>query len=387
MKRIIFYFLIFLAAVWLGVIMHNNPGFVLIAFKNWSIETSIWFAFLTLLITFMLLFLVLRFQAGVREFFRSTKHWFANHKQTHAKRKTILGLYELAEGDWRKAEKHLIKFAKNSDMPLINYLAAALLAQRQRAFERRDSYLRQAQKNIADHPTAIALTQAILQVENEQWEEACATLRQLHQQKPKNAFILFNLYKTCEQLHEWEELQKLLPKLYKEHIISNAELIQLEEKIYFELLCNNLKSGNSKTFWLEMPKHLQKNPLLLAVYAEYLIANSADAQAEALLKLALRKKPDKKLLELYSKLKSNNPLKLLARTESWLRTNPQNADLLFCLGTLCKQQMLWGKARHYFTESIKFAPSAQAYFELASIMEQQNDLPAAIEYYKAASML
>jgi HemY protein len=382
MKRIIICFFALLFSVWLGIIMYRNPGYVLVSYQNWSIETSLWFAIVTLAVLFLLFYMLLRFSSGVSSVAIRIKQWLSNRRKRKARIQTTLGLYDFVEGNWKLAEKKLVRAAKYSDMPLINYLAAAFMAQRQYALARRDNYLLLAQKTDTEHPIVIGLTQAQLQISNRQWEEALATLQRLHQLRPKNVFILQLLEQAHLELKDWTGLKTLLPILRKRHTFSIEEINQLELRVYSELLLLSKTNNTVEIKWNELPRYLQKQPALVAIYAEYLLANNKIEEAEDVLKMVLHKILDKRLLELYAVLPSNNPIKKIARAEKWLKENPENAALLLCLGRICKQQKLWGKARQYLEKSLRLGATPAVYSELGQIMEMQNDLRGALELYK-----
>lgn len=381
MKRIIICFLALLFSVWLGIIMYRHPGYVLVSYQNWSVETSLWFAVVTLAVLFLLFYMLLRFSSGVKSIAIRIKQWFSNRRKRKARIQTTLGLYDFAEGNWKLAEKKLVRAAKYSDMPLINYLAAAFMAQRQYALARRDNYLLLAQKSDVDHPIVVGLTQARLQIFNRQWEEALATLQHLHQLRPKNAFILQLLEQAHFELKDWIGLKILLPVLRKRRAFSIEEINQLELKVYNELLLLSKTNDTIEIKWNELPRYLQKQPVLVAIYVEYLLANNKTEEAEDVLKVVLHKTLDERLLELYAVLPSNNPIKKIARAEKWLKKNPENAVLLLCLGRICKQQKLWGKARQYLEKSLRLGATPAVYSELGQIMETQNDLRGALDLY------
>ena len=381
MKRTIFYFLVLLLAVWLGVIMQHNPGYILVAYNSISIETSLWFAVVSLVFLFILFYLVLRFSSGVGAITSYIRQWISSRRSRRAHSQTVLGLYELVEGNWERAEKKLFRFAKYSDMPLINYLAAAFMAQNQRELKRRDNYLRLAQKVAKDRPIAAGLTQASLQMANKYWEDACATLQNLQQLQPRNSFILQLLQEVYVELKDWARLEKILPLLRKRRILSSEEINQLEQKVYKELLVIGAGNNSISSIWKQLPRYLQKNSVLVAVYVEYLLANNQIEDAETILKMTLRKVLDAYLLDLYAGLSSTQPIKHLMRAEEWLQHNPENADLLLCLGRMCRKQKLWGKARHYLEKSARLNPTMAAFAELAQIAIEQNDLRGALELY------
>ena len=381
MKRVVFYFLVLLFAVWLGVVMHRNPGYVLIAYHNTSIETSLWFAVVVLIFLFLFFHTLLRFSAGVCAVTSYIRQWIINRRKRRAHTQTVLGLYDFVEGNWVSSEKKLARSAKHSDMPLVNYLAAAFTAQRQHAFKRSDSYLRLAQKTAKDRPVAVGLAQARAQIDNQHWEEAGVILQQLYKIQPKNVFVLQLLVQVYSELKDWRSLEQLLPVLCKRRVFSFNEIDQLERKIYSELLLIGSKNHSIANTWDSMSGHLQKKPELVAIYADYLLVNNKADDAEAVLKIALRKILDDRLLELYARLQSSQPIKQLMRAEDWLKDNPENASLLLCLGRICRQQKLWGKTRHYLERSARLTPALAVYVELAKIMEEQNDLRGALDFY------
>jgi HemY protein len=381
MKRTLFYFLILLAAVWLGVIIHNNPGYVLLSFNNWTIETSLWFAIIALVIIFVVLLFLLRLGKTANGIVLGLRKYFTNRRQRKARARTTTGLYDLVEGKWKSAERNLIKAALYSDMPMINYLAAALMAQKQNAYDRAENYLRHAQNAPSSRYFAVGLTQARLQIINKKWEEALATLQALHQKNPKNKLILELLQKVCIEVGEWHMLRDLVPALRKHHVLPMPEINQLEQKVWRELLTRSINDKRTEIVWQQMPRYLHRNQAILAIYCSYLITANLHDEAEALIKLSLRKNLDKKLLDLYSSITSDKPLRKLARAEEWLEKNPQDAHLLLSLGQICKNLKLWGKARHYLEMSAKLAPTPEVFYELGKIMVAQNDSRAAIEYF------
>lgn len=381
MKRLLIGFIVLLAAVWLGVTMHNNPGYVLVAYDSWSVETSLWFAIIIMCVVFAVLAILFRLGGSISFTIGKVRRWFSNRRQRKARARTAIGLYELVSGNWKVAEKNLIHAAKDSDMSLVNYLAAALMAQKQNAYERSENYLRQAQKISTKYSFAVGLTQARLQMVTKKWEEAFATLQFLRQNAPKNILVLELLQKVCVELHDWGTLRDLLPAIRKYHILSTTDANQLEQQVWFELLKQSAKDERIEMLWSQLPHYLQKNQSLLGIYCNYLVAHNKYDAAETLLKLSLRKVLNHDLLNLYSALQSSNPLKKLARAESWLKAQPQNASLLLCLGRICKELKLWGKSRLYLEKSAKLAPHAETYWELGQIMEAQHDTNAAMEFY------
>lgn len=383
MKRLLTYFIILLTSVWLGIKIHASAGYVLITYRSWSIETTLWFALLALLAMFLLFYLLLRSAKLLGTLSNNFKSWIKDHQERIARIQTIAGLGELMKGYWGGAEKKLIGAAKNSDMPLINYVAAAYTAQHQAAYERRDNYLRQAQQLSPHNSFTVELVQARLQIMSNQLERALATLHHLKELNPKHPLVLQLLQKVYVALHDWENLRDLLPWLRKRRVLPPTELADLEHLVYAKLL--NVAPLNSaielKKFWHTVPKYLRHTPAIVVLYVDCLLRHNEFDFAETLLKRNLSHTWDESLVECYARINGKNPVKHLALAESWVKPH-ESAALFLCLGKICKNQMLWGKARYYFEKSVKLSPTREAYYILGEIAEIEHDNAAALAYYR-----
>ena len=105
-------------------------------------------------------------------------------------------------------------------------------------------------------------------------------------------------------------------------------------------------------------------------------------EAEALLRDGIKRGWNAELVELYGRVRTDNPEAQLASAEAWLRGRPEDPSLLLTLGRLCLQNQLWGKARSYLESSLKRRPMAQTYGELAALMGQLGEADKAFDYYR-----
>lgn len=374
MKKIITYFFILLCSVCIGVFIYHNTGYVLVSYKDWSFETSLWFFVIAIISLFVAVYLLLRITSRALSLASMLKLWIKSIRKRRARNKTMLGLYGMLEGNWRYAEKNLLAGAKYSDMPLVNYLMAASEACRQQEFERCENYLLLAEQVAPKRELAIGFKRAEMYMQRKQWEQSYTILQHLHAVFPKNIMVLRFLVVTLHELHDWEKIYLLLSKMRKVSIF-REDYERLELEVYCAVL--------PKISWSCVPNHLQKSPKLVAIHVQQLLSNNKIEQAEDVLKMILRKNLDKDLLELYANLPSDNPIKKLARAEeAWLQNNNEDPALFLTLGRICKQQKLWGKARQYFERSANLFPCPEVYFELGQICEMQNDLIKALEFYK-----
>lgn len=74
--------------------------------------------------------------------------------------------------------------------------------------------------------------------------------------------------------------------------------------------------------------------------------------------------------------------KQLSRAEQYLKHYPAEPILLLTLGRLCVRCQLWGKARHYFEDSLTLQATPSTYAEYGKLLEQMGDTQAALTAYR-----
>src|SRR5690606_27929543 len=181
----------------------------------------------------------------------------------------------------------LFRSARDSELPLINYLAAARAAQLLEEDERRDAHLKAAYESTPQATVAVLLTQAELQIAHGQVERALATLRRLQEHSPGHAFGLKLLARVYERLGEWRNLEALIPRLRKSSVIRPAELERIEVRSLQEAFRSATDAAALGTLWRNAPRRMRKHRDVVLAYAAALIASDAGDRAEAVLRDAL----------------------------------------------------------------------------------------------------
>lgn len=374
MKRILIILFVLLVATYLGLQLNWDPGYVLIAINQWTVETTLWFALLTLFIGFVLGHVLLLLWARIVKIPANYHDWRTKHNSMIAQKKTRQGLIEFSEGYWAKAKNHLIKALPNTDTPLLNYLTAARAAQEMGDHEARDNYLREAQQSMPEAQIAVELTQAQLQLANKQWEQALATLRHLQDINPKHPYVLKLLTELYQEVKDWTSLIQLFPELKKYRVLTESEFDKLYLQVYLQALHDLLKQNQSEQitqFINVLPKNLRHNHEVIAEYSKYLIASNQSQQAEAILREGLKKQFNEKLIALYGLIPAFNDQ--LQFAEYFLKQNANSAELFLCLARLSTSKQLWGKSKAYLEQSLSIDPTPAAYEELGKLHETLNE--------------
>lgn len=364
---------------------HNDPGYVLIGFGHWSLETSLTVFAVTLVIGFFVLYSFFRL-LGV--LLRMPGH-YAKRRRTikfnRSQEALIAGLFDAADGNWENAEKVLIKHAANSGAPLLHYLTAARAAQSRGALDKRDEYLQKAAEQSSGDNLTVGLTQAELHMSEQQFEQALETLSKLHSINPGHARILKMMHQAYQHIGDWEGLSKLLPSLQQNKVIMETEIKLLQTKTYSSLLKKAAAQNDEAAIqacWSEIPEHIRSLPGIANIYFAAMIGVGAGKGIEDAIIKQLSKHWDATLLELYSNIETDDIGKQLQAAEQWLAVYPNDPTLLKVLGKLAHKLGQMEKAEQYLLKSLHLDASVGAYQLLAEVMFAKDDKDKACDYFK-----
>ncbi len=382
--------IILLVALLIGGIagpwIKDLPGIVIIAYEKTSYEMRLWVAVAFLLITVFLLFLAIW---TIYYFFsraNKIKGWHGGRKGRRSRKLTIEGMLAFTEGRWKAAEKSMIEAAKTSDTQLINYLIAAQAAQHQNAEVRRDSYLRQAHIAEPAAKVAIGLTQAQLQLQQNQFEHALASLTELEKKSPNHPYVQKLLCQLFEQLQDWQKLLDLLPSLKKHHVYSDSELMEIEHRAIAGLLKQQAEKQEIEKLvdtWQKLPSNFRKEKTNILNYAELLLQFEQFDQAFSLIKSLVKKHADNRVLTLLGNIKTEDPAKQLSFLENWYESNQSAPKAIhLTLGKLAFHAELWGKARFFLERALQTQPSAEAYWYMAETLKHLDEPQHAYDCYQ-----
>lgn len=390
MIKLLFYTLIFLiGGAVLMELIRTDSGYVLISYGPKTIEMSFWFGVVCLCVFILVLWLVIKYIRKIIYALEGSVSWLSESREKRVEKRTQSGMIHFIEGNWRDAKKDLLSAAKASSKPLVQYLAAARSAYEMGELEETTLLLQQAEKIAPQDELAIILTQARMQLSTEHYESCLATLERAKRIAPDNPVVL-DLYKQVYwHLHNWDALIQLLPQIKASKQYSKEQESRLEEEIYTSYVARFAKQFNGAQLvteldnsWGKIPKSLRKNPKLIAVYARVLMSEKQHNKAEVILRAVLKDHWDHHLVELYGLAESDQKKDQLATAERWLRDHPTDSALLLALGRIAIRNELWGKAKDYFSASLRFNESPESYAELAALMAQLGEHEESTSLYK-----
>lgn len=356
----------------------GDPGYVAINFRGYLIEMSVPVLVGVLVVLAITLWAIRRIIQAPRRLGEAAGRYRAGR----AGQKLTRGMIEVAEGNFARGEKLLARAASTSDTPLFNYLQAARAAHLQGKDERRDEWLKLAYEHTPEAANAVLLTQAELQLDREQYEQALATLRRIEENSRDHSHALALLGRLYFRLEDWAQLANILPRLQKQGRVKQATLDDWTVRVHRE---NFERAADGEAVIAELkavPKRLRSDATLLEAYYGGLMRVGMHDKVEKDLAAALKTEWRAPLVRLFGLVEGSDASKQLKRAEGWLAKHGDDADLLLTAARLCLRNELWGKARSYLETVLSLRPTPEAYQEYGRLLTQLGEADAAADAYR-----
>ena len=356
----------------------GDPGYVAITFRGYLVEMSVPVLVAAVIVLIIAVWLIRRIIQAPRHLGEAAGRYRAGR----AGQKLTLGMIEVAEGNYARGEKLLARAASTSDAPLFNYLQAARAAHLQGKDERRDQWLKLAYEHTPEAANAVLLTQAELQLDREQYEQALATLRRIEENSRDHSHALALLGRLYFRLQDWTHLAEILPRLQKQGRVNQETLDDWTIRVHVQNFQHAADGDAIIAEWKTVMKRLRDNAKVLDAYYMGLMRAGLHEKAEKDLAAALKSDWSPPLVRLFGLVEGPDASKQLKRAEGWLAHHGEDAELLLAAARLCLRTELWGKARSYLETVISLRPTPEAYQEYGRLLTQLGEADAAADAYR-----
>ena len=355
----------------------GDQGYVLVDIRGRTVETSV----PGLVVALVALYLLVRLVSWIMRAPRRAGRAIGEIRLRRSQRQLDNAFAAIAEGQWGRGER-LLGRAARGPASLAGYLSAARAAQEQDAPERRDEWLRLAYEADPAATPAVLLTQAELQLEGGQLEEALATLRQLDTVNGGHPRGLALQARVLEKLQDWSALEALLPRLRNRKVMDADRAAGLETRVAQARLAAAEDGDALQAAWSRLSREMRRRTELLQSYGRAALRVGAADQAEPVLRRALKSSWEPSLVAIYGQLETSDPGAQLATAEKWLNQRPEDAELLLACGRLCLRNELWGKARSYLETSLAIRPRPETWRIFGELLTQLGESGAASEAFR-----
>jgi len=375
-----------------------DPGYLLIAFGDYTFETSV----LALALAVAFIYLLYRL---LRVLLNWINPWRWGHMSARMSRrfgalfnssrrsKTQEGMLALFRGNWQSAYNLLMQGNGEREASAVNYLGAAFAAHKLEQPELWATCLETAERRYPQARSTAGIVRAHLLRRGGQSEQALKTINSLRKSVLNDTALMSLLKQVYIDLEDWDELEKLLPVLDRNKMLKEAESRRLRRHIFAQRLhaagigrdasLDREESLNKlRQMWKKAPDEFHQAPALVSQYSRLALRQGGGKDAAAAIEHALATHWNNELIELYGSLALGDDVRRLNLAEEWAGRNgelrhQEQAALRLALGRLCLRNELWGKAKEYLQASIGGKATAAAHGELSRLLENLGEAAAA----------
>ena len=384
MKQLLLIFLVMLGSVSISHYVLKDPGYVLIQFQSWRVESSFITIVLTITIILLALFLACHILTRTLKLPFTLAHVIQQWQKRRQKKRFKQGIDAFFKGQWTLALKKLKHQPKVSSWPLD--LISAQAAQNKGLIKERDQFLQMAALEAPKERETILMFQAQLQLAKAQFEQAQATLTHIrhHAQSLSPQWYLMQAEVELHFENHQAALKLLIdtPELQKEIINYHA----LFKRSLQGLATNKaLPDANSVIQLLKkQPQPIQDDLDILLILAptmkdlkssrKWLIKKIEAGLNQVII--------NPELLALITQMSFD--AKSFQKYETQLLQHPSSHELFLTLAKIKSKQSLWGAALNYLNQAIKIHPSKEAYTLTAEIYLSLNQNSNALDAMQQA---
>jgi len=418
---------LFAVAVASALFASNNVGTVSIFWTPYRFDVSLNLVLFGLVLVLLTLHWAQRALTAMFELPKQAKRWRLLQKERATHTALLEGMAQFMEGRFLRARKSaeavLAREKSLSDAGEVLEHAGALrsvahILAAESAHALQDKSARQHHLDFALQEPTVAyssLRQSLVEgsmlraarwsLDDRDAAESLLWLDRLPQGVSRRTLAMRLRLKAARLAGEPSQALDTALLLIKHRAFTSEAAASMVRSLVFELIAKTHDQGQMQRLWTRLGEPQRQSPDLAIQAAQHWLMLKGDpVMARAWLKpiwLQLQQEPQKiskaqelKLIQTldasFSGVDNQDEKDWLISIEAAQKGNPRNSNLLFLAGRLCLKRQLWGKAQVLLAQA---APLLQdpiikrhAWRSLAELAEQKDDLPAALQALKNASL-
>jgi len=388
MKRLILLIILFFIAIAVSPILIGEKGYILIAMGNVTIESTVITAAMMLFILFIVLIISLKVFRGSLKFSMGAWHKIAFASQRKGLRNLNKGIASYILGDNQQAEHLLVKSAEPSKLEQIAYLLAASAADKQGLTSNTKHYLEQlnnTQQNLKDVGLESVLITLQLLINHEEYDQARLLLDEHHKHIGHDDRLLSLEISLSLIEKRYGYVVEQLVAARKSKIITNDTVEKWELSAFSGVFNEQIQQHDSETlntYWNNLPRKVKQREQVVFAYCQVLAQHNIHQPLSKILLPIVKKGANEKLLKQMRLLPLTAPDELIQAVQKHLHHQQSSAKWLSCLAHLAASSKQWSMAEKAFHSLVQLEGEQFDQVDLktfSKVLQQQNDLPKAIE--------
>jgi HemY protein len=343
----------------------TDPGYVLIQRGTLALETSLVFAILFVVGTWLFAWLLVWLL-----------RWPLRAMRARARRRGrnqfARGMLALVEGRTQRAENLLVAAARMRSQQL-PALLGALDAVRQRGDAPRHGELLQQLAQTEHGDVAASVLRAQAELEDGRAGAAIEILTPLdHAQRlpPAGARTLIAALSARGRARE---SLAMLARLRKAQALAPAAMLAFESGVLAQALAQTVDAVSLRSLWAELSRQQRKAAVVATAFARRAATLGIGDDVADEVEAAIKAEWSEQAVDAWSRLPTSQRAQRIKIAEGWLKERPASGALLLALGRLCREGELFSKSEEFLRGALSHGAAAGAWEELGLLYAAQND--------------
>lgn len=385
---------LFTLAVVVALVIDRHPGNVMIVVDDLSIQVSLAFAILTLILAFVGTYILLRVVAWFTNLPVRMRNWRGERKAQRDQDLLEDGWAALLEGRYSLAEQALTKLSqqtKNHRRRVLASLSAARAAHAMGEYTRRDQLINQAQSTVTDQKSDQTLRVAIAAAAADLWldqglaQQALDTLLASGAETTKHVHTMRILLRAYQQLNNHTQVLHIAHQLKRMRAIQPQEADRIVDVAAAAQIRDAQRRGDWQPVWKSLRNDEKLLPEVALAGAHAFEANDQIKEASRILENSIEQSFDVRVLDAYARAEGQEVNRRLQKAEGWLAKRPNDAQLLVTLGSLCLASQMWGQAQRYLELSLAIHSDPRVHALLGSLFDRIGKPDMAAKQWRLAT--
>ncbi|MDA0977415.1 MAG: hypothetical protein O3B72_02555 [Proteobacteria bacterium] len=378
MRRFLLLLLVtIVVAGYLGTLIARDPGYVLVTWGGYSVQTSLWVLVGLIAVLLLLENVTWRIWKTLTGSSAALRSWRAGRRSARAERLHEKGLALLAEGESVRARKFLEGAAKEIDASGVHYLAAARAADEAGDAEGRETYLRLAEETEPGLARARSVVAAELALGRGEPGVALAVLKNVK----TNVRVARLRQQALQMQNDWQQLLASVGVLRELDPDRAAETEADAARRGLRELAGDDQKMNA--LFRSLSAGARSNPDVVVVLVDGLTNKS---EVEPVLRSVISKNFNRDLVMRYGDLDGSTLKTRRKAAQGWLKQHADDPALHYCLGCIHEMSGEAGLARDAFAKAVELGGSAAAHQRLGLLLAQDGQFEKSAEQFRLSML-
>ncbi len=296
MKKIILCILFCLAVMVAPYVVENN-GYVFISVGDYTIETSLLFTIIVILVTYLVIALFINIVTKLVGAKSNVKSFFSHRRSNTSKNNLSSGVIAMAEHRYADAEEFLIGQTHKNYRSASNYILASYAAIKLGKESDCLECLDNAVKVEPKAQLASLLIKSDYYLKTKKYDNAAEVLEEALKRYDNVSLIYRKLAGIYILQSDYDKLKIILAQVKKKRIFSYDDFLKIQHDVYRNDLAKMTTVEEVQALWESVTRSFKKEPSIKGIFACHFAVVGAIDEAEKIFLEGFRKCDIHQMLE------------------------------------------------------------------------------------------